>query len=68
MTLKPKLYGLVGFPIKHSLSPCMHNAAFSALKINARYTNLFKMYAVMVQFERITVIEYLQVLHPSLLS
>jgi shikimate dehydrogenase len=37
MTLKPKLYGLVGFPIKHSLSPCMHNAAFSALKINARY-------------------------------
>ena len=37
MTLKPKLYGLVGFPIQHSLSPCMHNAAFSALKIKARY-------------------------------
>jgi shikimate dehydrogenase len=37
MTLKPKLYGLVGFPIKHSLSPCMHNAAFAALKIKARY-------------------------------
>ncbi|MDP2927848.1 MAG: shikimate dehydrogenase [Candidatus Omnitrophota bacterium] len=37
MTLKPKLYGLVGFPIKHSLSPCMHNAAFSALKIKAKY-------------------------------
>lgn len=37
MTLKPKLYGLVGFPIKHSLSPCMHNAAFSKLKINAKY-------------------------------
>ncbi len=37
MTLKPKLYGLVGFPIKHSLSPCMHNAAFSKLKIKARY-------------------------------
>ncbi|MFA4933216.1 MAG: shikimate dehydrogenase [Candidatus Omnitrophota bacterium] len=37
MTLKPKLYGLVGFPIKHSLSPSMHNAAFSKLKINARY-------------------------------
>ncbi len=37
MTLKPKLYGLVGFPIRHSLSPCMHNAAFSALKIKSRY-------------------------------
>jgi shikimate dehydrogenase len=37
MTLKPKLYGLVGFPIKHSLSPYIHNAALSALKIKARY-------------------------------
>lgn len=37
MTLKPKLYGLVGFPIKHSLSPGMHNAAFSALNIKAKY-------------------------------
>ncbi|PIQ85395.1 MAG: shikimate dehydrogenase [Candidatus Omnitrophica bacterium CG11_big_fil_rev_8_21_14_0_20_43_6] len=37
MTLKPKLYGLVGFPIKHSLSPCMYNAAFTALKIKAKY-------------------------------
>jgi shikimate dehydrogenase len=37
MTLKPKLYGLVGFPIQHSLSPGIHNAAFSALKIKAKY-------------------------------
>lgn len=37
MTLKPKLYGLVGFPIKHSLSPCMHNAAFSKLKLKSKY-------------------------------
>lgn len=37
MTLKPKLYGLVGFPILHSLSPRMHNAAFAALKIKANY-------------------------------
>jgi len=37
MTLRPKLYGLVGFPVKHSLSPRMHNAAFSKLKINAKY-------------------------------
>ncbi|MDP3042380.1 MAG: shikimate dehydrogenase [Candidatus Omnitrophota bacterium] len=44
MTLKPKLYGLVGFPIKHSLSPCMHNAAFSALKIKAKY-KLFELQA-----------------------
>ncbi|MDD5109134.1 MAG: shikimate dehydrogenase [Candidatus Omnitrophica bacterium] len=31
------VYGLVGFPIKHSLSPSMHNAAFSKLKIKAKY-------------------------------
>lgn len=37
MTSKSKLYGLVGFPIRHSLSPRMHNAAFSKLKIKARY-------------------------------
>ena len=37
MTLKPKVYGLIGSPIQHSLSPCMHNAAFSALKIKAQY-------------------------------
>jgi len=37
MSLKPKLYGLIGFPIQHSLSPRMHNAAFSRLKINAKY-------------------------------
>lgn len=37
MALKPKLYGLIGFPIKHSLSACMYNAAFSALKIKAKY-------------------------------
>jgi shikimate dehydrogenase len=37
MTLKPKLYGLVGFPIQHSLSPCMHNAALIKLKIKAKY-------------------------------
>ncbi|MDD5128470.1 MAG: shikimate dehydrogenase [Candidatus Omnitrophica bacterium] len=37
MTFKSKLYGLVGFPVKHSLSPCMHNAAFAKLKIKAKY-------------------------------
>lgn len=33
----PKIYGVLGFPAKHSLSPLMHNAAFRALKINATY-------------------------------
>lgn len=32
-----KIYGLIGFPVKHSLSPLMHNAAFRYLKIKAEY-------------------------------
>jgi shikimate dehydrogenase len=31
------LYGLLGFPVKHSLSPAMHNAAFQASGIDAEY-------------------------------
>jgi len=33
----PVLFGILGYPAKHSMSPRMHNAAFKALKINARY-------------------------------
>ena len=33
----PRLFGLVGYPVKHSLSPLMHNAAFKALNIDAEY-------------------------------
>ena len=32
-----KLYGVVGYPIGHSMSPVMHNAAFSAKGLNAVY-------------------------------
>jgi shikimate dehydrogenase len=32
-----RIFGLIGYPVKHSLSPVMHNAAFRALKINAEY-------------------------------
>lgn len=32
-----KIYGIIGYPVKHSLSPAMHNAAFRALGINAEY-------------------------------
>ena len=32
-----KIYGLIGYPVKHSLSPKMHNAAFKNLNINAEY-------------------------------
>lgn len=32
-----KIFGLIGFPVKHSLSPLMHNAAFKALNIDAEY-------------------------------
>lgn len=30
-------YGIIGHPVKHSLSPAMHNAAFKELGINAQY-------------------------------
>lgn len=33
----PKIFGLIGYPLKHSLSALMHNAALRALKINAEY-------------------------------
>ena len=33
----PSIYGVVGYPVKHSLSPGMHNAAFKSLGINANY-------------------------------
>jgi len=32
-----KVYGLIGYPVKHSLSALMHNAAFAALGISAEY-------------------------------
>ena len=35
-----KLVGVMGWPIAHSLSPAMHNAAFDALGMNWRYVPL----------------------------
>jgi len=35
-----KLVGLIGWPVEHSLSPVMHNAAFGALGLNWRYVPL----------------------------
>jgi len=32
-----ELYGLIGYPVKHSFSPYMHNAAFEYLKMDAEY-------------------------------
>ena len=32
-----KVYGVLGYPVKHSFSPAMHNAGFSARKIKAVY-------------------------------
>ena len=35
-----QLVGLIGWPVKHSLSPAMHNAAFDALGLNWHYVPL----------------------------
>jgi shikimate dehydrogenase len=32
-----KIYGIIGYPLKHTLSPAMHNAAFRILNLNAEY-------------------------------
>lgn len=34
---KPVIYGLIGYPVRHSLSPLMHNAAFDTLKMDTEY-------------------------------
>ncbi len=34
---RTRVYGLLGRPVAHSLSPAMHNAAFAALGLNAVY-------------------------------
>jgi shikimate dehydrogenase len=40
ITAKTTLVGLIGWPISHSVSPVMHNAAFAALRLNWRYVPL----------------------------
>jgi len=35
--MKKSIYGLIGYPVKHSFSGAMHNAAFKILGINAEY-------------------------------
>jgi len=35
-----RLVGLIGWPVEHSMSPAMHNAAFEALDLNWRYVPL----------------------------
>ena len=37
---RTQLVGLLGWPVEHSLSPAMHNAAFEALGLNWRYVAL----------------------------
>ncbi|MFC1657996.1 shikimate dehydrogenase [Candidatus Omnitrophota bacterium] len=32
-----KIYGLIGYPVKHSFSPVMHNAAFEYIGMDAEY-------------------------------
>jgi shikimate dehydrogenase len=40
MTTAPLTVGLIGWPVEHSRSPAMHNAAFAALGLYWRYTLL----------------------------
>jgi shikimate dehydrogenase len=37
ITGKTQIYGLIGYPVEHTFSPLMHNAAFESLNINAVY-------------------------------
>jgi len=37
MTNPKTLYGIIGYPVEHSLSPFMHNTAFKALDVDAEY-------------------------------
>ncbi len=37
---QPQLVGIIGWPVAHSLSPAMHNAAFSYAGLNWRYVPL----------------------------
>ncbi|MBK9370692.1 MAG: hypothetical protein IPN01_31085 [Deltaproteobacteria bacterium] len=34
---RTRIYGLVGHPVRHSLSPAMHNALFGKLSLDAVY-------------------------------
>lgn len=40
ITARTTLVGLIGWPISHSVSPVMHNAAFAELRLNWRYVPL----------------------------
>jgi shikimate dehydrogenase len=40
MAAETRLFALFGNPVGHSLSPLMHNAAYEALRLAARYTAL----------------------------
>lgn len=37
MSCPPQLFGIIGFPIAHSLSPAMHNAVFRHLALDSIY-------------------------------
>ncbi|MCM8778586.1 MAG: shikimate dehydrogenase [Candidatus Omnitrophica bacterium] len=37
MDAHTKIYGIIGYPVRHSFSPVMHNSAFQSAKINAVY-------------------------------
>jgi shikimate dehydrogenase len=40
ITGKTQIVGLIGWPVSHSVSPPMHNAAFAALELDWRYVPL----------------------------
>ncbi len=40
MKLEPTICAVIGYPLKHSLSPLIHNAAFSKLGLNYMYKSI----------------------------
>ncbi len=61
-----KIYGIIAYPVEHSLSPVMHTAAFEHLKIDAEYRAIDVMPQDLGEFMKILYKEKFQGLNVSM--